>query len=160
MGYNKIRVRKGGERVKIYMDNCCLNRPFDDLSADDVRLEAEAVVAIIANCESSKWELCGSDVLIDEIDRIPNPVKKRQVQMLSNSSRSFIEFTIEILARGKSLERFGIKSYDALHIASAEAGGADVLLTTDRKLVKAAARSDTKVDVKNPLVWITEVLYG
>jgi hypothetical protein len=36
MGYTKIRLRKGGERVKIYMDNCCLNRPFDDLTQDRV----------------------------------------------------------------------------------------------------------------------------
>jgi hypothetical protein len=36
MGYTKIRARKGGERVKIYMDNCCLNRPFDDLTQDRV----------------------------------------------------------------------------------------------------------------------------
>ncbi|EHL04249.1 hypothetical protein HMPREF0322_05169 [Desulfitobacterium hafniense DP7] len=29
--------------MKIYLDNCCLNRPFDDLSNDMVRMEAEAV---------------------------------------------------------------------------------------------------------------------
>jgi predicted nucleic acid-binding protein len=79
--------------------------------------------------------------------------------MLYDSSNSFIEFSHKIIMRGKEHERFGIKSYDALHIASAEEGGVDVLLTTDRKLIKAAARSDAKVTVKNPLIWITEVLY-
>jgi predicted nucleic acid-binding protein len=134
--------------IKIYMDNCCLNRPFDDLSDDAVRLEAEAVVTIIDNCESGIWDMCGSDVLHDEIDRISNSVRKQQVQMLYDSSNSFIEFSHKIIMRGKELERFGIKSYDALHIASAEEGGVDVLLTTDRKLIKAAARSDAKVTVK------------
>ena len=28
--------------MKIYMDVCCLNHPFDDLSQDSVYLEAEA----------------------------------------------------------------------------------------------------------------------
>jgi hypothetical protein len=30
--------------MKIYLDNCCLNRPFDDLSQDRVYLEAEAIL--------------------------------------------------------------------------------------------------------------------
>lgn len=29
--------------MKIYLDNCCLNRPFDDQSNLRVRLESEAV---------------------------------------------------------------------------------------------------------------------
>ncbi|ACL22488.1 hypothetical protein [Desulfitobacterium hafniense] len=42
--------------MKIYLDNCCLNRPFDDLSNDMVRMEAEAVLAIINRCESDGWD--------------------------------------------------------------------------------------------------------
>jgi predicted nucleic acid-binding protein len=57
------------------------------------------------------------------------------------------------------LERFNIKSYDALHLASAEAGGADVFLTTGRRLIKAAQRANAGVKVQNPLAWLAEVLY-
>ena len=33
------------------MDNCCLNRPFDDQSNMRIHLEAEAIKAIIILCE-------------------------------------------------------------------------------------------------------------
>ncbi|MDR0764761.1 MAG: hypothetical protein LBE65_04120 [Synergistaceae bacterium] len=32
--------------MRVYLDNCCYNRPFDDLSQDRVYLEAEAVMAV------------------------------------------------------------------------------------------------------------------
>lgn len=145
--------------MKIYLDNCCLNRPFDDLSNDMVRMEAEAVLAIINRCESDGWNFFTSDVLFDEIDHNPNIVRKKKVLMLYRSAKDHIELTGEILTRAKRLEMFNIKAYDALHLASAEAGGVDIFLTTDRKLINAAIRSDANVKVKNPLIWLTEVLY-
>ncbi len=145
--------------MKIYFDNCCLNRPFDDLSDNAVRMEAEAVLAIVDNCESGEWEYYSSDVLLDEILEMPNADKREKVLTLYRSANSHIDLTDAILRRAKALEKRGIKSYDALHLAGAEAVGADVLLTTDKKFTNAAKRSDTAVPVQNPLVWFAEVLY-
>lgn len=145
--------------MKIYLDCCCLNRPFDVLLDDVVRMEAEAVITIIDRCENGGWELFTSDVLFDEIDNNPNLARKQKVLMLYQSAKGHIELTARILARAKQLESFNIKAYDALHIASAEAGGVNVFLTTDRKLINAAGRSDTSLQVKNPLIWLTEVLF-
>jgi len=33
--------------TRLYLDVCCLNRPFDDQSQDRIRLEAEAVRVIL-----------------------------------------------------------------------------------------------------------------
>jgi len=60
----------------------------------------------------------------------------------------------------KNWNQEGIKSFDALHVAGAEAAKADVLLTTDQKLVKAAKRIGTHIPILNPLIWLAEVLYG
>jgi len=79
--------------------------------------------------------------------------------LLYRSSVGCVGLTDAIVARAKELAKFNIKPYDALHLASAEAGGADIFLTTDRKLVKVAKRADVKIKVENPLVWLTEVLY-
>jgi hypothetical protein len=35
----------------IYLDVCCLNRPFDDQTQERIRLEAEAVLRILANIQ-------------------------------------------------------------------------------------------------------------
>jgi predicted nucleic acid-binding protein len=86
-------------------------------------------------------------------------MRMQKVLMLYNSASRVIDLTDEITERAEELERFGIRSFDALHVASAELGGADVLLTTDRRLINAAAKSDAKLKVQNPLKWLTEVFY-
>ena len=47
---------------------------------------------------------------------------------------------------------------DSLHIASAEAGKADVVLTTDDKLIKACRGMVLKVRVMNPVSYLAEVI--
>ncbi|MDT3676648.1 hypothetical protein [Microcystis wesenbergii] len=48
--------------------------------------------------------------------------------------------------------QLGFKFYDALHLAFAEAGGADIFLTTDDRLLRKAQqyRDSIKVTVENP----------
>jgi len=49
---------------------------------------------------------------------------------------------------------------DALHLACAEAGSAEVLLTTDDHMVSKARRHRDvlRVRVENPILWLTEVV--
>lgn len=145
--------------MRIYLDSCCFNRPYDDLRDDRVRMEAEAVISIIAKCESGEWELCGSDILIDEIDNVMNFVKKQKILLLYRAASIHIDIADGIVRRAKEIERSGAKPYDALHLASAEAGGADIFLTTDRKLLNAAKRAGTGLKANNPLIWLSEALY-
>ena len=146
------------EKPKIYLDNCCFNRPFDDLSDDKVRLECEAVLTIIDRCESGLWDVFSGDVLDDEIDRMANAIKKQKVLKLYSSASANIEINDKIVSRAKEFQSENIKPFDAFHLASAEYAGADVLLTTDKKFVNRALQSNAKVKVKNPVVWLTEVL--
>lgn len=146
--------------MKIYLDCCCFNRPFDDLGDDIVRMEAEAIISIIDRCENNVWELWSSDILLDEIDNTPDLARKQKVLLLFRVAKKHIDLSPGIILRAGELERSGIKPYDALHLASAEAGHVDVFLTTDRKLINAAKRTDITVNVVNPLIWLTEVLYN
>jgi hypothetical protein len=52
----------------------------------------------------------------------------------------------------------GLRPLDALHVASAEAGVADVFLTVDSQLLRAAARSPNalRVRVSDPITWLRE----
>ena len=145
--------------MRIYFDSCCLNRPYDDLRDNAVRMEAEAVLTIIDICESDSWEYFSGDVLWDELLGMSNADKREKVLLLYHSASLHIDLTDEMVTRAKELEQFGIKSYDALHAASAEAGNAEVILTTDRKFINAAKRSNVTIPVRNPLIWLSEVLY-
>ena len=145
--------------MRIYFDNCCLNRPYDDLTDNTVRMECEAILSIIDICGASDWSYFSSDVLLDEILETADINRREKVMMLYHTAKEHIGFTETIFSRAKDLESFNIKSFDALHVASAESARADVLLTTDRRLINAAKRAGTHIPVRNPLVWLSEVLY-
>jgi hypothetical protein len=70
-----------------------------------------------------------------------------------------IETDAPVLERAQILQSAGYGAFDALHLSSAESGRADVLLTTDDKFVRRAARGDgdPRVPVRNPLSWLEEV---
>ena len=53
--------------IRIYLDACCLNRPFDDQTQIRIRLEAEAVLMVLTQCGTGDWEWIGSEALGWEI---------------------------------------------------------------------------------------------
>lgn len=146
--------------TKIYLDTCCLNRPFDDQTQERVRLEAEAVLAILSRIEKGDWNWIGSEVLMDEIEQTPDTQKLSRAKLLSG----FIEENVEIgdkeARRAKDLQKEGFQLFDALHIACAESAKADVFLSTDDRLLKLAKRMSKrlKIRVVNPLVWVEEMI--
>ena len=143
----------------IYLDNCCYNRPFDDQMQNKVVLETEAIFAILEMCKKRKdWIIVGSDVVIDEMSENNNPLKRQKVFLLYRSASIHIDLDDEIVMRAKEFGMFGVEPFDAMHLASAERANANVLLTTDVKFIKKAKRTNAKVRVENPLIWILEVM--
>ncbi|MBI5188242.1 MAG: PIN domain-containing protein [Nitrospirae bacterium] len=146
--------------MRIYLDVCCLNRPFDDHSQDRVRIESEAVLTILSRGQSEKWIFIGSEVIEVEISKISDDDKRQKVNILYHLLKSHIVVDSGVEKRAIELENLGFESFDALHIACAEKGNANVLLTTDDKfLSNAFLRGDVlTVRVENPLRWIMEVI--
>jgi hypothetical protein len=70
--------------MRIYLDVCCLNRPFDDQSQERIRLEAEAVLLILRRIKAGEWQWIGSPVVTAEIRQTPD--LERQQAMLSLAS--------------------------------------------------------------------------
>ncbi|MBI5652012.1 MAG: PIN domain-containing protein [Chloroflexi bacterium] len=142
----------------IYLDACCLNRPFDDQSQPRVHLESEAILILLARVKTNEWEWLSSTVLDLEINQITDPARKNRIKLLMTAvHRVVLVQTIEA-QRGKELSAMDIPAIDALHIACAESGGADVLLTTDDRLLRQTARlaKQLRVRVENPLTWVKE----
>jgi predicted nucleic acid-binding protein len=143
----------------IYLDVCCLNRPFDDQTQERIFLEAEAVLRILAIIQRGDWRLQGSEALDDELENTPEGARKRQMQIWGSLEISKVNITAQIESRCRELTQMGFKDYDGLHIACAEAGNADVLLTTDDRMLRLAARCRNllQVRVENPFQWLMEV---
>ena len=144
---------------KIYFDVCCLNRPFDDQTQARIRLEAEAVLMILTECEAGRWEWIGSEAIDLEVNQTPDPERRRRVRLLvSHTHRSIVVGQAET-ERAQQFETWGLSAFDALHLACAESGGADVFLTTDDRLLRKLAlyADQLRVRVENPLTWLREV---
>jgi len=144
--------------MRIYLDVCSLNRPFDDHAQDRVRLESEAVLTILSRTQTENWTLLSSEVIDLEISKIPDDDRRQKVSILSSMSQSYIVVDEDEEKRSEGLEALGFKSFDALHIACAEKGGADVLLTTDDDLLRKASQNKRalKVRLENPVRWLIE----
>lgn len=146
--------------MKLYLDVCCYCRPFDDQVQDRIHLESEAVLSILGHARDENWDLMGSDVIDIEIAKIPDDEKRLKVGILASMCRSNIVVDDDIETRALELEKSGFKPFDALHVACAEKGSADVLLTTDDDLLSKAAKNSDMLEIKieNPLRWAMEVL--
>ncbi len=140
--------------MKIYLDVCCLNRPFDDQTNSIIHLESEAIIIIVSLCEKGDLELVSSEIVDYEIDNIPDKTRKNQLKLINSISRIKTILDKEIITKANYLESSGIKAFDALHIASAEKS-ADIFLTVDNKLLKKAKMiKDLKIEINNPVSWV------
>ena len=68
---------------RIYLDVCCLNRPFDDQRQDRIRLEAEAVLSILGRCEAGTWQWLSSAVVEAEVNNTPSRERCSRVRICS-----------------------------------------------------------------------------
>lgn len=145
--------------MKLYLDVCCLNRPFDDQTQDRIHLEAESILLILKYIRSKKWEWFNSEVVEYEVRQTSDAERRRRLEMLLSHADHKIIIEEAVISRAATLEKIGFDPYDALHLACAEYSGVDVFLTTDDKLLRLANRvgSQLVTPVKNPLTWLMEV---
>jgi predicted nucleic acid-binding protein len=146
--------------MKIYLDVCCLNRPFDDQTQDRIHLESEAVVLILKHVRSGNWEWISSEAVDYEVGQTPNVERRHRVESLIRYAGGTIVIEKSIVKRASEFKAIGFGAYDALHLACAEHSNADVFLTTDDKLLRLSRQCSSmlKVKVDNPLIWLKEVI--
>lgn len=126
----------------IYLDNCSLQRPFDDRSQHRIRVEAEATLVLVQLVENGSLQVLSSDALIYEIDKAPDPLRRDFALAVLERATRFVEATPEVAARAESFVQSGVAPLDALHLASAVEGGARYFATSDDRLLNLARRLD------------------
>lgn len=147
------------EFLKIYLDACCLIRFFDAQTQERVKNETQAITSILSRVYTGNWSWVASKVLSDEINQGLDLVQRDYInEMLTYASQTISVGAMEV-ARAKSLEVLGFKRKDALHLACAESGSADIFFTTDDRLLKSARRVQPQIHmrVENPHTWLIGV---
>jgi predicted nucleic acid-binding protein len=144
--------------VRIYLDACCLNRLTDDQSQPRIAEEAEAVEQILRLLRAKTIEWLSSTALKAETSNNPDAERRYEVEVLLSLAADTIPLDSQVIQRAMELEAVGYGAFDALHLATAEAGIAEVLLTTDDRFIKRAGRAigSPRVRVLNPVEWLRE----
>jgi predicted nucleic acid-binding protein len=148
------------KNYRIYLDVCCLNRPFDQQSQARIRLETEAILEIINYCQAGTWTLITSNVLDAEISQTPNKERIKNVKKILSIAKIKVLSGDWLQPRASQLQKLGFASYDAAHLASAERASSDIFLTTDDRLVRKshAFAQLLQVKVNNPLQWFAQIM--
>src|SRR5436190_2031471 len=105
--------------MRVYLDACSLQRPFDDRSQPRVNVEAEAVLTILRLVESGSLELLSSEALEFEIERIPDAERQASAREILKLASQTLELVDQIEAQAESLLKSRIRPLDALHLAFA-----------------------------------------
>lgn len=142
--------------MKIYMDVCCLCRPFDDQMIGRIRLEVTAVQEIIRRCAARGFSLVTSEVIEEELSKIPDIRKRLRVRKVLSVANEFIPIDEGIISRMHELIILGGDAMDSLHIACAERAGAILLTTDDGLITFFKSHRDIQVHIENPVIWLKE----
>ncbi len=122
--------------MKIYLDMCCFNRPYDDQTQSRIRIETEAKIIIQQKIKDAEHELLWSAILDFECAKNPFEEHKTAILNWRNIASTLIRIDDDMTERAKNLMKLGLGQYDALHVACSIAGEADLFITTDDKLLK------------------------
>ena len=141
--------------MRIYLDNCCFNRPFDDQREIRVRIEAEAKLFVQDLIRVGSLELVWSYIL--DFENAVNPFEERRTTIGAwrQLATHDIGETLEIVQQAGFFAELGLRSKDALHLACALAGGCKYFLTTDDGILKRG-KNALGIVVVDPATFVRE----
>ena len=134
--------------MRAYLDICALKRSFDDQTQPRIRLEADAVLELLAAPEERLTLLHSA---AHDLENDQNPLAWRLARVadwLAALPRTDPKAD-DLARRTRELIALGFRNFDALHVACAElGGGAEVFVTTDDRLLALGRRHAKLLDVR------------
>ena len=141
--------------MKVYLDNCSYNRPFDDQTSLKINLETQAKLQIQADIKNGKHDLVWSYIMDYESGNNPFADRKEAIlEWKKIASERVDEESPEILALAEELTNDGIKTYDALHIACAKSADCEYFITTDKRLLNVMLPG---MEIVNPIQFVLDL---
>ena len=141
-------------KCRIYLDNCCFNRPYDDQTQTRVRFETQAKLHIQKMVFERKVELVWSYVLKYENSRNPFEAKRSAIAGWEKLSSLFVSMSDEIVATAEKITTTGVKNTDALHVACAIAATCQYFITVDKRLL---GYTDSRIIICNPIEFFNQI---
>lgn len=129
--------------MKIYLDMCCFNRPYDDQTQARIHLETGAKLLLQQKVKDVECDLIWSSVLDFECHNNPFNERRHAIMQWRRLAKVNVLVSAEIITLAKTLENHGVGRFDALHVACAMVGHADVFISTDDRLIKKMRKMKT-----------------
>lgn len=140
--------------MKVYLDNCSFNRPYDDQSQIRISLETQTKLYVQDLVKNKEIALVTSYVLWYENSQNPYETKKKAIsEFLQKNSVEYIDVDKSGIIKTKAEEimKTGVKMKDAYHVACAVCASCDCFLTTDDRLLRY--RTD-EIQIINPIDFV------
>ena len=115
--------------MKLYLDLCVYNRPFDYQGQERIALETGAFIYLIEQIEKGNYTLVCSEALVYENRRNPDNLRRERISTYFKLAKYFVSLEESDFERANVLRAIGFSDMDSLHIASAEKGNIDFLIT-------------------------------
>ncbi len=142
--------------MKLYLDLCIYNRPFDYQGQEKIALETSAFIYILGMIEKGAYTLVVSEALVYENNKNPNEQRKICVASYFQLAKEFIKIDESDIERVRFLRSVGFYDIDALHIVLAEKANVDYFVTCDDDIRKLYKKS--KDDIKVKIVSLIELI--
>ena len=140
--------------MRIYLDNCCYGRSFDDQKQARINAETLAIIKIQDKIIDNEIELATSFILHYENGNKSDDNQKNSIDKFYRTYRKTyigVEFVDKLKILADKIISGGIKEKDAYHVASAILAECDYFITVDDRLLKH--RSD-KIVLINPIDFV------
>ena len=140
--------------MRIYLDNCCFGRPFDDPNFPRIFQEAQATLFIQDKIRAGEIELATSYMLHYENLQCPRKPRREHVAQFLKSNTSIyisVDSAEAVAAKAEQFISTGIKQKDAYHVASAIIAGCNYFLTVDDRLLKLKSN---EIVLLNPVEFV------
>lgn len=143
--------------MRIYLDMCCYNRPYDPQDQLKTAMETQSKLKIQRMIRNGELDLIGSYTLDYECSNVPVAMRKKSIRDFIYHNMSGyvgIERDKEISEIAERIMKTNIKQQDAYHVASAIYAGCTFFITTDIRLLKYKTN---EIRLVNPIEFITEM---
>ena len=144
-------------KLRIYLDMCCYNRPYDNQSQSRIAKEAQSKLHIQDLIVGGELELVWSYILDYECSCNPFEIRRSFIKdFMSKNIKLYVgaERDDIITQMAKIIMGTGVKEKDAYHLASAMYSDCDFFLTTDKRLLKF---KNNRINMINPIDFVEEM---
>lgn len=143
--------------MRIYLDMCCYNRPYDDQSQLKISMETQSKLYIQTLIKDGKLELTTSYMLRYECGNNPFEMRRNAIfDFIDRNTCVYVGMERQMVIETKAAEimKTGVKYKDACHVASAIYAECEYFISTDTRLLKYKS---SEIKMVTPIEFVTEM---